>query len=627
MPQPEVEESTNDSFAWNTLLEAIANNKVIPVVGRSLSAWPEDADHRTFDEKVAAELATRLGKKFPNFKHDVETRTGQDTSPLFTEDVTLLFRLSRGHQNNDAYEAFSESLAAVSKAELRLPVPLQTLAQIETLDFFLDVTFDDFLERALIEARPKKNVKASSGIGSGVVPNQPEPAHVQVHHLFGYKGDFEIFDDMRVRVILDLQRKLENEFADLGKRIRGRTLLFLGCGLPDWLMHFFVLALLDVSADGRNNDSRRSVKLADASVLDSRTALVVFLESMEVDIYKCGTAHDFVKELAKRWQKRRDGAIPTPRIGAKVVLSCHKDDLTFVEPEAARLKVWGIDTEVLRSDQPIESVNSAIEACSIYVACISAHSIGLTPQERDRLFPEWSFARARKATAGGAFSAYCWTIADEAKVANEVKKTEHPLNRWSKRQGQELAIQLIEPLRKAGIVTLRGRTGPKGADEPLVVYCIYGKADWDGDASRNGVDDLLEYLKTTFRSTPWLKLNHQQALLPGTEIKAAILEADALLLFSSPAVDLDPQDPICQVVQEASEHPNQAFPLYSVPFRKMDASSTTLDFVPLDLGDKIDVVSKPFDQTAQDVAWAAVARALWRKIVDDYLNVQAPPTK
>lgn len=612
MPEPDVsvEEESDDDFPWDVLLDAIRQNEVIPVVGRDLSAWVEGDVVRTFDEKVAAELVVRLDKRLRGFRDIIAGRAS--AQPLHTEEVALRFRLARG-EPTELYEAFVEALkAATSKEKRPPPEPLAELAQIEPLSFFLTVTFDDFLEQALRDKRPGKTLRVGSSVRAGELGGQPSQGDVLVHHLFGYRSGFEVFDGDRIRAVLDLEKKLENELADLGKQIRGRTLLFLGCGLPEWLMRFFVLALLDATGDeGR----RRPAQIADAGVLQA-SALAIFLRSMKnVTLYEGGDARRFVKKLVTLWRAQSTKSVPAPRAGARVVLSCHEADFPLVEPELARLRAWQVDAAVVRSAQDLESVLRVVEFCSFYVACLSSHSIATSAEEQERLWSEWKFAKSRREASGRSFSMYYSAIADEKRVADEVGKEAHPLWGFSKRAGQDLALQLVDPLRKAGHLVLRGRAGEKGADQALVVYCIHGEKDWDEGESSSGVDDLIGYLERTFRSTPWIRLTHDRDQLGGTDMTKVLDEVDALLLFASPAVDVEKLDGIRARVEATSS--GRKLPLYRVPFRRIEPGESILAFKPLDLGD-IDVI-RSADQAAQDDAWAAVARALRLAILDDYL--------
>lgn len=585
--------STDERLAG--ILSAMKRKQLVPVLGRDLAAWPaQDGRLVTLDEQVARGLQALAS--------DGAAPEGKLPQARFTEDVALHFRAPpESDPRNKARQLFERARSEAQPGPI--PETLRRLAAMEELDLYLSVTFDDMIVRAIREERPGIQVVETSSWG-GRAPqdlaelNEETGARptVQVHYLFGTGHGFALFDDERIRAILSLRSKLDTMLVHLQERLRGCQLLFLGCGFPDWLMRFFLVAF-------GGEVAQRRVQVVDDELVRA-PALGLFLQTMEVRAFG-GDVGAFIQALSVARVREREERAPQPRVGAKILVSCHENDAPHVSAQAAKLRSWGLDVDVLLSTQNIDAVGKAIGACSFYVVCLSRSTLSAPSEEQRRMLTEWKLARELEKSREG-FAARSAILSAEAEVIKAISIPGHPCAQMTKAAvGPNLAVQLAGPLFRAGHLRFAKRLGPDGKALPLRVYCIYGRAD---------APELEKRLRVVAR-TPWIELLLSGALPAGTKWEDVIAQADAFVLFLSPDLyeDTGSYNPLDQAGQAADRG---GVPRYSVEYGALTVQGDELlAFNPLQIS-----AGEALKQRAdKDAAWKEVGDALREALLDFYL--------
>jgi len=180
--------------------------------------------------------------------------------------------------------------------------------------------------------------------------------------------------------------------------LKERSLLFIGCGFPDWLSRFFIRALK--STDGLRG--RRS------AVVDQRLGrepdLVVFLRHFDTMLEWHGGARKFVSELHSRWSASGPPIAPSDgwirdaldRQDEAVFVSFASEDRARVRSyvkalRAERLNVF-FDEDSLPPGTHLDVLDQLVDRCAVFLPFVS----DWTEKDDDSPFRrEWNRAAER----------------------------------------------------------------------------------------------------------------------------------------------------------------------------------------------------------------------------------------
>jgi TIR domain/SIR2-like domain len=370
-------------FDW--LLQEIRYGNVVPVIGPELYT---DADGTPLEQVVARRLVTDLSLDLP---------------PVVSlRDVALAYLSARGASAYNSLKARTRD--AVQAVITRPPLPIQQLAEIGTFPLYVTTTPDDMLEVALRAAnRPVRSVTYREMPDVDLPDDLRRSEAATVVHVFGSVSEsFALTDADLLEYVQSLAseklspRKLFDELAP-------RSLLFLGCGFPDWLTKLFIRVMRKTPFGERE---KRTQVIADALVSrDER--LMLFLRHYDLQLYPAGRAIEFVGQIHERWQKTQ---APPPVSPTKsppalpegaVFLSFSSLDRADVSKIAATLHDRGIDVFIDEADIEygadwdrviIENLTRAV----LFIPFISKNTemLAETPKY---FWREWNLAHARAA--------------------------------------------------------------------------------------------------------------------------------------------------------------------------------------------------------------------------------------
>lgn len=246
--------------AIDSLTEALRLGKLVLVVGpEALTVSIEEPDGRSRQAPFYRLVAERLlaSQHSPDLPLELLDTPGPSwdlhraCAAILTHTGLSAARLRR-------------SVSATIRQLSEEVTPTGTLAALATLDGFslvVSLTPDDLLRRAIEAARPDVAVSVGSySPRNDAGPNIDVPLQrlglLRLHHLLGRiedSAEIAIHEEDALEYLYRFRDDAERGAKTLLTDLRGNDLLFLGCGLPDWmgrgLMRLFNSERL--MADGR----------------------------------------------------------------------------------------------------------------------------------------------------------------------------------------------------------------------------------------------------------------------------------------------------------------------------------------------------------------------------------------
>lgn len=378
---------THEQLFWDQLLDFIAEEHVIPIVGRDVLLMSTPEEKMYFQPYLAKRLAEYLGV------------SSEDLSEGNEFDIIARRFVEKGNRIEDIYSALKRIMP--SDKELSLPSPLEKLAAITPFTLFVTTTFDPLLQHAIDhvrfkgEARTKVLAYSPTTVTdlAGPVRTLTNPL---VYHLFGRVSaipDYALTQEDILEFLHTLQ-SVDRQPSVLFDELNRSHLLILGCSFGDWLARFF----LRTSKRKRLLEVRGTTDfVADAKITKDEN-LVLFLRqfSASTKIFEGGGALEFIDELHQRWQEHGTAPPPPPPPveTGRIFLSYAHEDSQAARKIKDTLESEGIDVifdkDRLKAGDAFEkTLKHFIAQCSLFIPVISQHT--LTPEKRFFRI-EWNFA-------------------------------------------------------------------------------------------------------------------------------------------------------------------------------------------------------------------------------------------
>lgn len=293
---------------WEVLLNEIERGQVVPIIGTSLYGDVPLESPIPFDHWLASQIAAKFGL------------VNEDAAPTRLAEVALAILRAKLATEPQIRNAIVE----LARTSTHRPQAIEQLAKIRGFQLFLTTSFDQLLERALERDRGRAPISAPGRRQD--LPELDEVSSPVVYHLLGsIAGNFAFLEkDILESFHTLVSKKPENLFGEL----KGKSLLFLGCGFPDWLARLFIRIVCDEPY--RDGQPDRSQIIADEGVT-SDDKLRAFLNHYRHTIYRAGSATSFVAELHERWNartQRHDRIDKSPRPPRKM------ESITAASPHA-----------------------------------------------------------------------------------------------------------------------------------------------------------------------------------------------------------------------------------------------------------------------------------------------------
>ena len=283
------------TFSWDDLLVTIADQRVIPVIGRDLLCIDEQDGRPVLLEQRLAETLVRL--------------LGLQSVPPGADPLDAVVR-EYLHSGGDRSTVYSRMKAATKELAPAVPLPLRQLARIPDFKLFLSTTSDSLLDHAVNMER----FNGTPGVKSlAYSPNNPQDIPCDfsqltkptVYHLLGKISavpDYVVTEEDKLEFLHALQ-SVNKRPKLLFDALKANHLLLIGNRFPDWLARFFIR----LTKGDRLYLDRACAETIISSETQQDSSLALFLRaySRPTRIFAESGPVEFVAELSRRYQEQQ----------------------------------------------------------------------------------------------------------------------------------------------------------------------------------------------------------------------------------------------------------------------------------------------------------------------------------
>ncbi|MFI5380760.1 MAG: toll/interleukin-1 receptor domain-containing protein [Tepidisphaerales bacterium] len=367
--------SADARFSWDDLLVTIADQRVIPIVGRDLLCIESnDGEQVLLDQRLAETLARLLGLP------------GVPPGPDLVDAVVREYLRGGG----DRSTVYSRMRSATKELAPFVPVPLRQLARIADFKLFISTTSDSLLEQAINAERfagtpGVQSFKYSPNNAQDLPCDFDQLSRPTVYHLLGKVSavpDYVVTEEDRLEFLHALQ-SVDKRPKLLFDALKANHLLLIGTRFPDWLTRFF----LRLAKGDRLYLDRACAETLVSRDGDRDSNLKEFLRtySRPTRIFAESGPIEFVAELSRRYHEQQAGAPTAPAADSvaseempagAVFLSYAHEDRPAVQAihdalQRAGVDVWFDARKLQAGDDWEHTIKQRIRNCSLFLPVIS----------------------------------------------------------------------------------------------------------------------------------------------------------------------------------------------------------------------------------------------------------------
>jgi len=290
---------------WYKLVSLIQGGEVVPVLGPELLMVPENGEPTPLYEIWGRELASPERWE-PELATEIKIKqpAGGRGWTIYELANLLSQRVSAG----DLAFSIDDVVQKPRGPHWPTPVSLRNLAAILDFSLYITTTVDHLMMQAMTEERPGPTVEQIKFMPKGEkakvdLPTKFLDARIPgVYYLFGATsktdGTFAKTEDDLIEWSWSLLDKGSYAPDTLYDHLQTKTILLLGCSMPDWLGRFFIHAI---------NGCRplETVKMYYVSQ-NCEPGLVEYLKRRRAKVVTSISPVDFVEQLFRRWQECGD---------------------------------------------------------------------------------------------------------------------------------------------------------------------------------------------------------------------------------------------------------------------------------------------------------------------------------
>jgi hypothetical protein len=392
----------NENFPWEDLLDYIQDGKVVPVVGHELIEGDYQGRRVSLQRLISERLAEREGLTVEWTRH---FELSDAVAAYLAKQDSRLGGLA------DRVRTFLRSM----NPPFPIPAGLLRLAEIQSFDLFVSLTFDSLLARAIDQvrfggAKTTGEVDFSINQSTAAYDDADKLRQANVPIVFNLLGratskyDFAIHDEDALEFI---HRFVSGAVAPpewLLSELRNRHLLILGVHLPDWLERF----MLRAATRDRIGMAQRVYFIAGENAASGGTLqqfLRRFGRETRMSAFE-GTAEEFTLELQRRWVERHpapdeDTQEPPPppeRPRGSIFISYGRENLQAVETLQRAIAalggdVWFDRAELTAGDQWERKILPQIQReVRLFIPVLSQQT---AQKQEGYVFREWREAVER----------------------------------------------------------------------------------------------------------------------------------------------------------------------------------------------------------------------------------------
>jgi hypothetical protein len=391
---------------WKRLLRQIRSGYVVPVLGSQLLAGD---DGGSTVQRIVAEKLLAL--------HDIAPEDRPVLRPFRELNTAVAHLLGQGRVKSQAlYVDIADLYGEVAADPAVVPTAIRQLAEIADFRLFVTMTADSLLADCLRRRRPVREVIHAPKLPSDEWQDLPADGGSRQGHeahllyIFGKARPapvFAIHDEDVLEYAHNVMARGSNVPVNFLKALQDRSLLLLGCGLPDWLGRFF----LRLTNKDRLSEKTRHEWLIEAPRPDDE--LTTFLKNFsdDTECLHLVSPNEFVAELHRRWtaEQQAPSADTPPRPLASqavphgavffISYSRHPD-----APRAERLyqalrglgaaesEIWFDRSEIEPGQDFAREILEGIRSCHCFLPLLSEAA---TQRPEAFVFDEWKTADER----------------------------------------------------------------------------------------------------------------------------------------------------------------------------------------------------------------------------------------
>ncbi|MCY7420871.1 MAG: TIR domain-containing protein [Chitinophagaceae bacterium] len=356
-----MENSLPTQINWKELLKDISSGNVIPVIGNEVYKFLLNDSLTGIDNYLSGKL--------------LKDNDLASLKPLtFAEVVDFLSK----QKDLTVREVNGKLKEAVDEMNFKFPI-IESFLSIDQLFFYLNTTvYSSIFEKNIKAERNLSPTSINFSIRSKFKDCDDLEALTKplVFNVFGSfeSPDPALTEEEMLEFTTSFKERMNMYASSLLENLKEKSLLFLGCTHPDWLLRFF----LRVLSNERINDwmDRPSQIIAVNDPSDYREKQYEFFKNYNVHTYP-GNVSEFVEELASKWRN-----LNPDRVKQKLVfLSYNQDDTQAVENlksaiESIKNVTCWYDKEKLYSGDNFDLVIiDNIRKADLFIPLISDHSL------------------------------------------------------------------------------------------------------------------------------------------------------------------------------------------------------------------------------------------------------------
>lgn len=348
---------------WNRLCRNISEKNVIPVIGNEMYKFNLAGNLVNIESYVVKELLRNNG---------IEDRTFKSIGAAV--DYLLVERQADIRDIND-------DLKSLTSSETEYPLLNEFLA-IGQLLFYVNTTvYGNILESIIQRQRNSNAIEGNFSIYESFTENINVNALERpfVFNIFGSLAH-NVVPALKEEEMLEFTTALigkisDSKFASILDALKNKTLLFLGCSQPGWLIRFLFRILSNDRID--NWQRRRSEIIVINDKSDEREVQFRFLSSYKAITYD-GDTNEFVRELSDKWKEYSRIHPPKPK---NIFISYSHKDTHAAETLLSRLSgienvnCWFDNNRLQSGDNFNTEIILNIDSADLFIPIISANSL------------------------------------------------------------------------------------------------------------------------------------------------------------------------------------------------------------------------------------------------------------
>ncbi len=277
---------------WDLLLDAIANNRVVLVLGDDLFSIENGNGNLG---KAIDYIKKQLGDRFP----DPDPDRCQDVDFLTIEDGIKYYNyFHKGDGETTLYYAIYNLM---KHQQIGCPECIKELVSQKLFPLIISTSFFNQIPQlmGIHEDRVSCYKKTSM---NDIKPSELSADRPTLFYMFGQAGSasksFMVTEDDYLEY-LHLWRTSESRPQKLCDYMSDKYLLILGCKFPDWVFRFFWYSMKDITKEKESDDTEGIISMEGRKDSELRRFL------RRIQVATCENVDEFVKELLKKLRDKR----------------------------------------------------------------------------------------------------------------------------------------------------------------------------------------------------------------------------------------------------------------------------------------------------------------------------------